>query len=928
MPEWTENASQKFEQYLERIAEMCRQQGDDADEIVNSLRAHIQDEINKSEADVVTDEAVDAVLRRMGTPEEITGFNAEEHEKPLMRERLIDTSKYDKYRHGNHLRVRRSFFYIFGIIIPAIGIATEVATRMMAEFFWDPMPTFYHTFLLALVPLSLFFSNKTGQKESPNEKEVNWSYILNGYAFAISLIYLLIYLPVMPVMLFATIFFGIGLLGLSPVWSTWAAAKQMRQLARERDKFDLSRKKTRKLTLLGIFAGILLMFSLEFMHLVTTFGAQLALSENASSRKSGMWVLDTFNAEEEILRRCYGMNRMGTRLSRSQIKEFRALHYRLTGMAFNSVPKPKNVTPKFNRMAGTRMRDWDEELVADSEVGGRSVAGLVNGLSLDTSSMDISISGTEPGENGPGIAYMEWILEFNNSSFYQREARCQIQVPPGAVASRLNLWIDGEERDAAFGTRKQVSDAYQEVAVAQSRDPALLTTDGPGRLLLQCFPVMPKSKMRVKIGFTIPMHYTPGEAWLILPKFTERNFAISPEFLHTVWAEGTTPMATYSDQLNYEALSSGVHSLRGKLSEIQLQDVRDGGISVALEAPKKLELYAFSDADADARMELVPVQANEAISRPICLVIDGNGAMKEKITSINWDQVLEKLNPEQPVSAIFAGHELVQWKDDWILLKDGREELVSWIKSMDFRGGNDAIPALELAWEKCSQRENSVVIWLHGQYPLALSSPITLQRCLERRSVAEDSSQPIILSLPVELGPNRLLDELGGSDGFIDVTVIDSIETTLQTAMLNPKTALNGAIERKYELDIHLLPIQESETEEGTSVPVDKSNPTETQATGSRHVLRLALAHHVNRVWKSQDREARKEAAEFAVKTRIVTPMTGAVVLEQLQQYERHGLEPSANPENIPNIPEPEEWALILVSLSALIIFVIKRNGA
>ena len=44
----------------------------------------------------------------------------------------------------------------------------------------------------------------------------------------------------------------------------------------------------------------------------------------------------------------------------------------------------------------------------------------------------------------------EWVVEFNNAGRVDAEARCEIELPPGATVSRLTLWINGEEREAAF----------------------------------------------------------------------------------------------------------------------------------------------------------------------------------------------------------------------------------------------------------------------------------------------------------------------------------------------------------------------------------------------------------------------------------------------------------------------------------------------
>jgi hypothetical protein len=89
-----------------------------------------------------------------------------------------------------------------------------------------------------------------------------------------------------------------------------------------------------------------------------------------------------------------------------------------------------------------------------------------------------------------GVGYMEWTLIFRNDSDRQREARAEVQLPPGGVVSRLTLWVNGEEREAAFAGRGQVREAYQKVAIQQRRDPVLVTTAGRDRVL---DPMLPRA---------------------------------------------------------------------------------------------------------------------------------------------------------------------------------------------------------------------------------------------------------------------------------------------------------------------------------------------------------------------------------------------------------------------------------------------------
>ena len=87
-------------------------------------------------------------------------------------------------------------------------------------------------------------------------------------------------------------------------------------------------------------------------------------------------------------------------------------------------------------------------------------------------------------------------------------------------------------------------------------------------------------------------------------------------------------------------------------------------------------------------------------------------------------------------------------------------------------------------------------------------------------------------------------------------------------------------------------------------------------------VLRLAAAHDENK---------NAEAVKLAVNYQLVTPVSGAVVLETKEQYERNNLE-AVNPNSVPTIPEPEEWLLIAVVGVVLLWLVgkkyIRKNAA
>ena len=78
------------------------------------------------------------------------------------------------------------------------------------------------------------------------------------------------------------------------------------------------------------------------------------------------------------------------------------------------------------------------------------------------------------------------------------------------------------------------------------------------------------------------------------------------------------------------------------------------------------------------------------------------------------------------------------------------------------------------------------------------------------------------------------------------------------------------------------------------------------------HLVKLWAYTQVLKLLQTNKSTARTAARALAISHQIVTPVTGAVVLETSQQYREAGLQP-VDPGSVPTIPEPEIWLLLLV---------------
>lgn len=202
----------------------------------------------------------------------------------------------------------------------------------------------------------------------------------------------------------------------------------------------------------------------------------------------------------------------------------RELYYRVTGRPFNSVPAPRVRTARGD---WTGLDDWSW----DRDQGGDRVGARVNGLYLDSSRLDAVV------EPDAATASTEWTLVFNNDGQRQAEARPQIILPAGGVVSRLTLWLNGEKREAAFGTRSQLRTTYERVAIRQRPDAVAVSACGPDCVLVQCFPVPPDGNTtKVRLGITAPLSLVDAaEGLLVLLCFAQWNFTLTDSLRHAVW---------------------------------------------------------------------------------------------------------------------------------------------------------------------------------------------------------------------------------------------------------------------------------------------------------------------------------------------------------------------------------------------------------
>lgn len=867
MSQWTESARAKLEQYLTGTRESLAASGADVNEVTEDLRRHVEEEVAALNLTTVTEQDVAQILARIGAPE--AGPVGSAKAGPGLGGSPGPSPRPEPARRGFLWKFGAGMLLLFGGVLPLGTVFFELLTGSCAGVLFDPMPTIGHAALVTFVPLANLAVWMVVLR--PNARwrtRLGWA---NGIAIGVSLVYALLFLPVTPFALIGILFFGLGFLPLAPLLAFICAMILRRQLrcsgGQKAPLPGLWRS-------LGLSIAALAIFTLPMV--LTEAGLQMANSDSPAESTRGINWLRAWGQEGELLRLCYGrsgrsgeMYQWGKRIT---TETARTIYYRVHGRAFNSVPPP--------RLYAGRAR-WDlmeEEFSWDADQAGDMVAGCVKGLSLVASRQDAIIYPEA------SLAYTEWTIEFKNSSRLQREARAEVQLPPGGVVSRLTLWIDGEEREAAFGGRSQVKTAYKEV-VERRRDPVLVTTCGPDRVLVQCFPVQPDGgRMKLRFGVVSPLVLTaPDSGCFRWPYFVERNFAIGEQLQHSVWIESSQPLEAPGGKLKVEEGKPAVHALRGQLRDLELS----APINTVRARRPAGAVSAWSRDTRSGTNQIIHQAIVEKPATPpdrVVVVIDGTKGMEASYAAIKG--ALARLPPGLDFALLLArdGCEEIE------PLQKGATELYRKVALTKFHspGGHDNVPALIRAWDLAAQGKAGAIVWIHGPQPVLLDPVDELRQRFER-----SSNPPLLLEMQTQPGPNRVLEKLDGLKPVRSVLRLGELEDDLGRLFA-------GWSGNSGEL-AYLR-------EQGSPAPDQSGMQGDTAAA---HLVRLWAAEEISRLTAARRFE---EATRLAARYQLVTPVSGAVVLETQAQYQRAGLQP-APPQSVPTVPEPGAGLLLMAGL-------------
>lgn len=414
----------------------------------------------------------------------------------------------------------------FGIILPVLSLLFENQFHLLASYYFDPFPSLAHSLLFALIPAANLLAWFSLCRNA--NSQLGLTLFANGMAFGVAILYSLMLMPVMSTAAWMILFLGFGLLAFSPSIALivlWRAGMRVEKAASEYGTFFNPHQ---------VHHGghFLILAAVLAVELPSTF-TRISLDMAAKGEEKGIQQLRSFGNLEVMLRACYERAGRPTDVIGSlyesshpaNVEDIRRIFYRVTGRTFNSYPIPEGARASMQhggRLAYDGIDNGaDDEFDADPDIAGEMVSGVSRGLTVAKSRLSARI------DSDACVSQIDWYLDFNNKSKYDREVRSRIRLPHGAAINQASLIVNGKEHECDITLKEEARQIYVE-AVENKQNPLLVSHCGEDTVLVQCYPVPPGKSLQLHLGIVSPLSLNEKqEAAMVLPQFEERNFQIN-----------------------------------------------------------------------------------------------------------------------------------------------------------------------------------------------------------------------------------------------------------------------------------------------------------------------------------------------------------------------------------------------------------------
>lgn len=481
------------------------------------------------------------------------------------------------------------------------------------------------------------------------------------------------------------------------------------------------------------------------------------------------------------------------------------------------------------------------------------------------------------------LAYTEMTLTVGRDAkgavnrFAEQEAIYTFHLPEGSVVTALSLWIGGREEKGILTTKGKADTAYRQIVGVERRDPSVVHWQEGNTVSVRVFPVPPDGSRVFKIGVTTPLRLANNMLQYDNISFEGPDAAGAKETVQLdIEGKGGPAMPAGFEQTGpHRFLCERIYGKQWQLAfaapAVQKGTFAFNGKTYTLTAYEPQRATAdfqkiYLDLNASWTREEFDVVWNACRDREVFVFDDG----LIRLDGVNASKIFKRMQGYH--FSLFPLQEINDPGSALLVTKSGEEgPTIRDLKDTDFGKRLDD--------------------WLGKGRKLRLFNlGTTLNPYL--RTLKEHRA------FVYEQGDCGLLQQLAAGHSF----------------------AVDTESPDKIVMDNAGVLITRSDTMNTTDAP--------------DHVQRLFAYNHVMQQLKQglyTDHEADSLLVAEAQEAGVVSPVSSLVVLESAADYQRFDIRQSKN--SLQNasmkskgaVPEPEEWALIII-VAVLLLLLYRKN--
>ncbi|XZF12981.1 XrtN system VIT domain-containing protein [Chitinophagaceae bacterium MMS25-I14] len=480
------------------------------------------------------------------------------------------------------------------------------------------------------------------------------------------------------------------------------------------------------------------------------------------------------------------------------------------------------------------------------------------------------------------LAYTEKTITVRNNAeggrWDREEAIYTFHLPEGSVVSSLSLWINGMEEKSVLTTKEKADTAYKTIVGVQARDPSVVHWQEGNTVSVRVFPVEAGSNRTFKLGVTTPLEANDRHIAYRNIYFEGPETKKATEQIHLMFEE---PVKRVNTSIVLEASGSKQYNYSGDY--IPGWDISWSAVPI--------QPAAFSFDSSTYTISAYTPSRNTADIRDLYLDINNSWtaedlhdvlALSGKYNLFIYDAGLVQLDKNNIINEPEALRKLNFSMFPVFIIKD---------------------PAHSLLVSK-SNDQSATLNDLKGS--------VFLKRLEETQPKAKINLYNIGTSLSYYLRSLREMRWFNYEHGSTE--------------------------DLKTLLDKQLF-AAENETDSGVIIHDAEMMITKSRGTANTqapdHLMRLFAYNHIMQCGGSRfltgNVPEQDSLVQEAKAAHIVTPLSSMIVLETAKDYADFNIEKSkkslenASIKSSGSVPEPHEWALIILAI-VLVIYLHRKQ--